>query len=182
MCIGVKRLRCQCEGCGECTNCLDMKKFGGLGRKQQRCSRRNKNSEGATHTNIHAIHALIVEQSLALMHSCRPWWDTCNDATLVQMIVMNYGMKSLTLCSFTSHRMWKPQTVLSYLKTHLFSPFKLNGRRSYSRSFPAQSYALTPHMAPTHTSSNSSPALYLTILGKVCDQLVIAKQHYTYLN
>ena len=123
-----------------------MKKFGGPGRKQQRCSRRNKNSEGATHTNIHAIHALIVEQSLALMHSCRPWWDTCNDATLVQMIVMNYGMKSLTLCSFTSHRMWKPQTVLSYWKTHLFSPFKLNGRRSYLRSFPAQSYALTPHM------------------------------------
>ena len=41
-----------------------------------------------------------------------------NDATLVQMIVMNYGKKSLTLCSFTSHRMWNPQTVLSYWKMH----------------------------------------------------------------
>lgn len=43
--LGKKRLHCMCEGCllddcGECTNCNDMKKFGGPGRKKQRCIKR----------------------------------------------------------------------------------------------------------------------------------------------
>lgn len=37
--------RCSCEGCslsdcGVCSNCCDMKKFGGPGRKKQRCVKR----------------------------------------------------------------------------------------------------------------------------------------------
>ena len=43
--LGVKRPRCSCEGCslsdcGVCNNCCDMKKFGGPGRKKQRCMKR----------------------------------------------------------------------------------------------------------------------------------------------
>ena len=43
--LGVKRPRCSCEGCslsdcGVCSNCCDMKKFGGPGRKKQRCMKR----------------------------------------------------------------------------------------------------------------------------------------------
>ena len=43
--LGVKRPRCSCEGCslsdcGVCSNCSDMKKFGGTGRKKQRYMKR----------------------------------------------------------------------------------------------------------------------------------------------
>ena len=67
MCIGVKRSQCNCEGCqvhdcGKCTNCLDMKKFGGPGRKKQRCAKRNCQAQKTRtrtvkvpHTNIHTI-------------------------------------------------------------------------------------------------------------------------------
>ena len=42
---GVKRPSCSCENCllddcGQCANCHDMKKFGGPGRKKQRCIKR----------------------------------------------------------------------------------------------------------------------------------------------
>ena len=43
--LGFKRPHCSCEGCSlsnceVCSNCCDMKKFGGPGRKKQRCMKR----------------------------------------------------------------------------------------------------------------------------------------------
>ena len=52
---------CKSEGCGKCGSCLDIKKFGGPGRKKQKCNgRKCVNAHSLGNFILHDRYIIII--------------------------------------------------------------------------------------------------------------------------